>query len=76
MIGLKDDLRLALDRPSFARAVGVEPDPWQEDLLRSPSPRVLLNCSRQSGKSTISALIALHRWSHRRLIVGGTSQER
>ena len=61
MVGLKDDLRLALDRPSFARAVGVEPDPWQEDLLKSTSDRVLLNCSRQSGKSTVSAIIALHR---------------
>jgi len=61
VVGLKDDLRLALDRPSFARAVGVEPDPWQEDLLKSTSDRVLLNCSRQSGKSTVSAIIALHR---------------
>ena len=61
MVGLKDDLLLALDRSSFARAVGVEPDPWQEDLLKSSSDRVLLNCSRQSGKSTISAIIALHR---------------
>jgi hypothetical protein len=61
MVGLKDDLRLALDRALFARAVGVEPDPWQEKLLRSSADRVLLNCSRQSGKSTVSALIALHR---------------
>ena len=61
MVGLKDDLRLALDRASFARAVGVEADPWQEDLLKSPSDRVLLNCSRQSGKWTISAIIALQR---------------
>ena len=61
MVGLKDDLRLALDRSSFARAAGIEPDPWQEKLLRSSSDRVLLNCSRQSGKSTISAIIALHR---------------
>jgi hypothetical protein len=58
---LASDLRLALDRVSFARSVGVEPDPWQEDLLRSSSERTLLNCSRQSGKSTMSALIALHR---------------
>jgi hypothetical protein len=61
MARLKDDLQLALDRASFARAVGVEPDPWQEKLLRSSADRVLLNCSRQSGKSTVSALIALHR---------------
>ena len=58
---LRDDLVLALDRVEFARNVGVDPDPWQEDLLRSRSDRVLLNCSRQSGKSTVSAVMALHR---------------
>ena len=61
MVSLAEDLKLALDRVAFARAVGVEPDPWQEDLLKSTSDRVLLNCARQSGKSTISAIIALHR---------------
>ena len=54
------DLALALDRVAFARAVGMEPDPWQEDLLRSGAPRVLLNCSRQSGKSSVSGVLALH----------------
>lgn len=62
MVELRDDLKLALDRVAFAKGVGLEkPDPWQEDLLRSDSGRVLLNCSRQSGKSTISAVLALHR---------------
>jgi Terminase large subunit, T4likevirus-type, N-terminal len=55
------DLALALDRAAFARAVGLEPDPWQERLLRSTADRVLLNCARQSGKSLMSAVIALHR---------------
>jgi hypothetical protein len=50
-----------LDRVAFARSVGIEPDPWQHDLLRSSSDRVLLNCCRQSGKSTMTGLIALHR---------------
>jgi hypothetical protein len=58
---LAEDLKLALDRASFARVLGLEPDPWQERLLRSASDRVLLNCCRQSGKSTMAALIALHR---------------
>jgi hypothetical protein len=49
------------DRVEFARAVGIEPDPWQLRLLRSEAPRVLLNCCRQSGKSTMAALLALHR---------------
>ncbi len=61
MEGLREDLRLALDRSSFARGLGLEPDPWQERLLRSSSDRVLLNCCRQSGKSTMTGLIALHR---------------
>ncbi len=61
VISLAADLRLALDRVSFARRLGIAPDPWQEDLLRSSAPRVLLNCSRQSGKSTISGVLALHR---------------
>ncbi len=58
---LAADLCLALDRVSFASSLGLDPDPWQERLLRSTSPRVLLNCSRQSGKSTMSGMIALHR---------------
>lgn len=58
---LRDDLRLALDRVAFARACGIEPDDWQEELLRSTSDRILLNCSRQSGKSTMAGIIALHR---------------
>ncbi len=61
MVGLRDDLRLALDPVAFARSVGIVPDPWQEDLLRSSSERALLLCSRQAGKSTVSAVIALHR---------------
>ena len=60
MVGLRDDLRLALDRVAFARALGVSPDPWQHALLRSSADRTLLNCSRQSGKSTMSAVLALH----------------
>lgn len=61
MVELREDLRFALDQVAFARSLGVEPDPWQKNLLHSGSDRVLLNCSRQSGKSTMSALIALHK---------------
>jgi phage terminase large subunit-like protein len=60
MVELRDDLRLALDRVAFAEKLGIIPDRWQEDLLGSGSNRVLLNCSRQSGKSTIAAILALH----------------
>jgi Terminase large subunit, T4likevirus-type, N-terminal len=61
MVEVKDDIRLALDRVVFADRLGIIPDDWQRDLLRSDSDRVLLNCSRQSGKSTMAALLALHR---------------
>ncbi len=61
MEGLREDIRLALDRVAFAEKLGIVPDGWQEDFLRSSADRVLLNCSRQSGKSTMSAVIALHR---------------
>jgi hypothetical protein len=60
MVSLAEDLKLALDRVSFAKRLGLVPDAWQEDLLRSTSERVLLNCCRQSGKSTMTAVIALH----------------
>ncbi len=61
MVVLRDDLALALDRVAFARSVGVDPDDWQEDLLRSASKRAILNISRQAGKSTTAAIIALHK---------------
>ena len=57
---LADDLALALDPVLLARRAGIEPDPWQADVLRSTAPRRLLNCSRQSGKSTVAAVRAVH----------------
>jgi hypothetical protein len=41
------------------RASGLEPDPWQIDVLRSTAPRIILNASRQSGKSQITAACAV-----------------
>lgn len=54
------DVALALDPVLFARRAGVEPDPWQADVLRSTARRLLLNAARQSGKSSTTALVALH----------------
>lgn len=58
---LGDDLAAALDPVVFAYRCGIVADPWQVDVLRSPHRRLLLNCSRQSGKSTTTAIIGLHR---------------
>lgn len=56
----KDDLIRALDPVEFSRYIGINPDPWQAEVLRSEHKRVMLNCSRQSGKSTTTAIKALH----------------
>jgi hypothetical protein len=58
---LADALRYALDPVTFAlELLDFEPDPWQASVLRSTGKRTLLNCSRQSGKSTTTAVAALH----------------
>jgi len=48
------------DPVTFARQLNIDPDPWQRNLLTSTDDHVILNCSRQSGKSTIVAILALH----------------
>src|ERR671932_1594223 len=57
---LARDLALALDPALLVRQAGITPDDWQARALRSPVSRMLLNCSRQSGKSTVSAALAVH----------------
>ncbi len=52
--------RIPDDPIAVARLLGFEPDPWQCDLLTSTDERVILNCSRQTGKSTSVAILALH----------------
>jgi hypothetical protein len=41
------------------RKLGLEPDPWQVDVLEGQYARLLLNCSRQAGKSTVVAMLGL-----------------
>ena len=57
---LATNLELRLDPASIMERGGMPPDPWQQRLLRSNAERVLLLCSRQSGKSTVTAAMALH----------------
>jgi hypothetical protein len=54
------DLARALDPVALACGVDMECDAWQADVLRSDHPRILLNCCRQSGKSTTCAVKAVH----------------
>src|SRR5919201_7067030 len=49
-------------KPPFVRLMrnlGLEPDPWQAEVLEGGHPRLLLNCCRQAGKSTAVALLGL-----------------
>jgi hypothetical protein len=51
-----------LDPVGFARQrLGFEPDELQAQVLQSRSKRLLLNCSRQWGKSSVCAIAALYR---------------
>lgn len=56
-----DDLAYALKPSLWAEeALGFKADPWQLEVLDSVGGRILLCCSRQSGKSSVSSILALH----------------
>ncbi len=57
---MANDLASALDPVRFAQRAGIQPDEWQERVLRSSARQQILCCSRQAGKSTVSATVALH----------------
>jgi hypothetical protein len=55
------DLCHGLDPAAFAEdRLGFRPDPWQTRLLRSDARQIVLNCCRQAGKSSSTAVLALH----------------
>ncbi len=56
------EVRVYASNPAdFAvQSLGFTPDPTQNRLLAANPPRVILNCCRQWGKSTVSAVKALH----------------
>lgn len=55
------DLARALDPVTFAvDELGFRPDPWQERTLRWTGKRLILNCTRQAGKSTVASVLGDH----------------
>ncbi len=56
---LAHDLARSLDPVVLATDAGFVLDDWQAEALRSTAPRMLMLCSRQSGKTLTTALIAL-----------------
>lgn len=57
---LAADLARSVDPAALCSVIGMEPDPWQAEVLRSRADRLLLNCCRQSGKSSTAAVLAVH----------------
>lgn len=62
LAALRAKRRAALAPPdalALMRRAGLEPDAWQQGVLTSEAPRALWLCSRQVGKSTCAAALAL-----------------
>ncbi len=60
-VSLARALQFQLDRVAFATdALGFTPDPWQAEVLRSTSRYVGICAARQSGKSDVVSVLALH----------------
>jgi len=59
-MSMASDLAIACDPVRLAERAGLSPDPWQRDVLHSSASRILMNASRQSGKSTITSVLAVH----------------
>lgn len=44
----------------LAADLGLALDPWQREVLTTEQRNILLLCARQTGKSTVSGILALH----------------
>lgn len=58
---LAKDFELAINPVKFARLLDFNPDPWQARAISWRGKRAIWDVARQSGKSTVAALLALHR---------------
>jgi hypothetical protein len=61
--------RVPPDALTIMRTSGLDPDDWQREILTSQDARVLMNCCRQSGKSTVTAALALTEALHHSALV-------
>lgn len=52
---------IAGDPVEFAKSVGIEPEAWQREILRSDHKQQIILAGRRTGKSTVAAILALHR---------------
>lgn len=65
------DIALGLNRDLYLRSLGFKPYEWQTKILKDPSKRIIVNGSRQSGKSTIISAEACHaaRFKNKALVI-------
>lgn len=64
-MSMASDLAIACDPVRLAARAGVICDDWQAALLASDARETMLLCSRQSGKSTVCAVLAAHELLYR-----------
>jgi hypothetical protein len=50
---------LSIDPDQVMTRANLAPDQWQHQVLASTTPQILLLCSRQAGKSTVAAALAV-----------------
>lgn len=60
MSTLVSQFRASINPARFFQVAGITPDAWQQRLLTSHALRILVNISRQAGKSTTAAALGLH----------------
>jgi hypothetical protein len=65
-MAMSRDIARSFDPSLIEQDAGITPDPWQAELLRSSADRVLMLCSRQAGKTTTAAFMALYTTIYRR----------
>ena len=58
-MGMLSNRAIAIDPALMMVKAKMPPDPWQAGVLRDRAQRLLLNCTRQAGKSTVIACSAL-----------------
>ena len=68
MLAPVQTLGMALDPALILRALSIDLDPWQRNLLLSADRQILLLCLPGTGKSRTTSALALHarkrRWAH------------
>jgi len=68
-LGALADIAYAADPALIMESAGMVPDAWQARLMRARAKRALLNCTRQSGKSTVVAAMAVDELKRNKALV-------